>query len=97
MSAAVLRPEQQEFQEYARRRLAENGPPPPSERLPITPLEVVTVGQCDSLHAWQPKCDDVGLLGADYPAEFRGGGNEGNGNDRVGPIGGAGAHKLLRA
>lgn len=78
--------------------MAENTPPPPSERLPSTPREVMTVGQRDSPQAWQPKCDDVGLVGADDPKEFRGGGNEGTGErsgwtDRRGLR----AHKPLRA
>lgn len=77
MSAAVPTPEQQEFQEYARRWLAENAAPPPSERLPITPLEVMTVGQRDYLQAWQRRCYDAGLVGADYPTEYGGGGHEG--------------------
>ncbi len=77
MSAAILTPEQQEFQEYARRWLAENAPPTPSERLPITPLEVMTVGQRDYLQAWQRKCYDAGLVGADYPVEYGGRGHEG--------------------
>lgn len=77
MSAAVLTPEQQEFQEYARRWLAENAPPPPPERLPITAIEVMTVGQRDYLQAWQRKCYDAGLVGADYPTEYGGGGHEG--------------------
>lgn len=77
MSAAVLTPEQQEFQEYARRWLAENAPPPAPERLPITPIEVMTTGQRDYLQAWQRKCYDAGLVGADYPTEYGGGGHEG--------------------
>ncbi len=77
MSAAVLTPEQQEFQEYARRWLAENAPPPAPERLPITPIEVMTVGQRDYLQAWQRRCYDAGLVGTDYPKEYGGGGHEG--------------------
>ena len=77
MSTTVLTAEQQEFQEYARRWLAENAPPPPPERLPITPLEVMTTGQRDYLQAWQRKCYDAGLVGSDLPAEYGGGGHEG--------------------
>jgi len=76
-SAAVLTPEQQEFQEYARRWLAENAPPPAPERLPITAIEVMTVRQRDYLQAWQRKCYDAGLVGADYPTEYGGGGHQG--------------------
>ena len=77
MSPAVPTPEQHEFQEYARRWLAENKPPPPPERLPINPIEVMTTGQRDYLQAWQRKCYDAGLVGADYPKAYGGGGNEG--------------------
>ncbi len=77
MSSATLTPEQQEFQEYVRRWLSENAPPPPPERLPITPIEVMTTGQRDYLQAWQCRCYDAGLVGADYPAEYGGGGHEG--------------------
>ena len=77
MSPAVLSPEQQEFQEYVRGWLAENVPPPSPERLPISPIEVMTIGQRDYLQAWQRKCYDAGLVGADYPAEYGGGGHEG--------------------
>jgi alkylation response protein AidB-like acyl-CoA dehydrogenase len=77
VSAASLTPEQQEFQEYARRWLQENAPPPPPERLPLSAIEVMTVGQRDYLQAWQRKCYDAGLVGADYPTESGGGGHEG--------------------
>ena len=77
MSAGSSTPEQQEFQEYARRWLAENVPPPPPERMPISPIEVMTAGQLDYLQAWQRKCYDAGLVGADYPTEYGGGGHEG--------------------
>lgn len=77
MGSATLSAEQQEFQEYARSWLAENGPPTPPERMPITPLEVMTTGQRDYLQAWQHKCYEAGLVGADYPTEYGGGGREG--------------------
>ncbi|MDJ0869399.1 MAG: acyl-CoA dehydrogenase family protein [Myxococcota bacterium] len=77
MSSAVLTAEQQEFQEYARRWLAENAPPPPPERLPLSPIEVMTTGQRDYLQAWQRKCYDAGLIGADLPTEYGGGGHDG--------------------
>ena len=76
MGSATLSAEQQEFQEYARSWLAENGPPTPPERMPITPLEVMTTGQRDYLQAWQHKCYEAGLVGADYPTEYGGGGRE---------------------
>lgn len=77
MSNAVLTAEQREFQHYARRWLAENAPPPPPERLPLSPIEVMTTGQRDYLQAWQRKCYDAGLIGADYPTEYGGGGHQG--------------------
>ena len=42
MSDAKLNQEQVEFQDYARRWLSENAPPPPPERLPLSPIEVMT-------------------------------------------------------
>ena len=77
MSAPSLTAEQQEFQDYARAWLKENVPPPPPERLPITPIEVMTVGQRDYLQDWQRKCYDAGLVGADIPKEYGGGGHNG--------------------
>jgi len=73
----ALSPEQLEFQEYAQRWLAENRPAPPSERLPITPLEVMTVGQRDYLQEWQGKVHEAGLIGCDYPIAYGGGGHDG--------------------
>ncbi len=77
MAATDLTPEQRDFRDHARRWLAENAPPPPPERLPITPIEVMTVGQRDYLQAWQRKCYDAGLVGADYPKEYGGHGHSG--------------------
>lgn len=69
--------EQQEFRDYARGWLADNAPPPPPERLPITPIEVMTTGQRDYLQAWQFKCYEAGLVGADYPVAYGGRGAKG--------------------
>jgi alkylation response protein AidB-like acyl-CoA dehydrogenase len=77
MSPAVPTPEQREFRDYVRRWLTENKPPPPPERLPINPIEVMTTRQRDYLQAWQRTCYDAGLVGADYPKEYGGGGNDG--------------------
>ena len=77
MSTTDVNSEHQEFRDYARSWLAENAPPPPPERLPITPIEVMTIGQRDYLQAWQKKCYEAGLVGADYPKEFGGHGNKG--------------------
>ncbi|WP_341907237.1 acyl-CoA dehydrogenase family protein [Sandarakinorhabdus limnophila] len=77
MKAADLTPEQIAFRDHARRWLAESVPPPPPERLPITPIEVMTTGQRDYLQAWQKKCYEAGLVGADYPKEYGGHGHQG--------------------
>ncbi len=70
-------PEQLEFQEYARRWFADNAPAAPSFRLPLSPLEVMTVEQRDYLQAWQHRCWEAGLVGCDYPREYGGGGHQG--------------------
>ena len=77
MAPATLTPEQTEFQEYARSWLAENRPPPPPVRLPITAIEVMTVEQLEYLRDWQSRCYAAGLIGSDYPKEYGGGGNDG--------------------
>jgi hypothetical protein len=77
VSASEQSSEQQAFREYARNWLSQNAPPPPPERLPITPIEVMTTGQRDYLQAWQRKCYDAGLVGADYPTEYGGRGHTG--------------------
>ncbi len=77
MAGPVLNQEQKEFAEYAQAWLSENEPPPPPERLPITPIEVMTVGQRDYLQAWQRKCYDAGLVGADISKAYGGHGNKG--------------------
>ena len=77
MSSTDVGQDQREFGAYARRWLQENAPPPPPERLPITPIEVMTIGQRDYLQAWQRKCYDAGLVGADYPKEYGGHGHTG--------------------
>jgi len=70
-------PEQAEFREYCRRWLAESKPAPPSFRLPITPIEVMTEEQRDYLCAWEKRCYQAGLLACDYPKEYGGGGHQG--------------------
>jgi alkylation response protein AidB-like acyl-CoA dehydrogenase len=69
--------EQIEFQDYARRWLDENRPPPPRERLPITPLEIMTEAHRDYLQDWQGKVHAAGLVGADYPVAYGGSGHTG--------------------
>ena len=77
MSESKLREEQREFQTYARGWLAETAPPPPPERMPLTPSEVMTTGQRDYLQDWQRRCYEAGLIGADVPTAYGGGGHEG--------------------
>jgi alkylation response protein AidB-like acyl-CoA dehydrogenase len=77
MSVSEFSAEQREFQTYARAWLSENAPPPPPERLPITPIEVMTVGQRDYLQDWQAKCHEAGLVGTDYPKAYGGHGHSG--------------------
>jgi alkylation response protein AidB-like acyl-CoA dehydrogenase len=77
MNAITRKMEPQEFRDYARNWLAENAPPPPPERLPITPIEVMTVKQRDYLQGWQRKCYEAGLIGVDYPIEYGGHGQTG--------------------
>jgi len=77
MGSSVEDPAKVEFLDYARRWLKENAPPPPPERLPITPIEVMTVAQRDYLQAWQRKCYEAGLVGADYPVAYGGHGHSG--------------------
>jgi alkylation response protein AidB-like acyl-CoA dehydrogenase len=72
LSAAHL-----EFQDHARRWLAENAPPPPPERLPMTAIEVMSIPVRDYLQEWQGRCYEAGLIGADIPKEYGGGGHEG--------------------
>ena len=69
--------EQREFQEYARRWLAENRPPPPPERLPVLPIEVSGGPLRDYLQEWQHRCYEAGLVGADIAKEYGGGGHQG--------------------
>jgi len=72
-----LSAEQVEFQEHARRWLAENRPGPPPERMPILPIEVNTPALSGYLRDWQRRCYEAGLVGADLPAEYGGGGHSG--------------------
>jgi alkylation response protein AidB-like acyl-CoA dehydrogenase len=77
MAEAKDTPEQAEFREYCRRWLQENRPAKPSFRMPQSPIEVMTEEQRVYLCAWQKKCYDAGLVGADYPKEYGGGGHKG--------------------
>ncbi|MGH7893463.1 MAG: acyl-CoA dehydrogenase family protein [Candidatus Binatia bacterium] len=70
-------PEQAEFREHCRRWLAENRPAPPAFRLPLMPIEVATEDQRRYLCGWQKKCHEAGLIGADYPKAYGGGGHKG--------------------
>jgi alkylation response protein AidB-like acyl-CoA dehydrogenase len=69
--------EQREFQEYARRWLAEHRPPPPPVRLPLTPNETTTRDQLDYLVAWQRRCYEAELVGTDIDRAYGGWGHQG--------------------
>jgi alkylation response protein AidB-like acyl-CoA dehydrogenase len=77
MPPSGLPAEQREFQQYARRWLAENAPPPPPERLPLMSIEISTIPLRDYLQEWQGRCYEAGLVGADVPSEYGGGGHQG--------------------
>ncbi|MEL6569106.1 MAG: acyl-CoA dehydrogenase family protein [Pseudomonadota bacterium] len=77
MSATSPSAEQAEFRHYVQNWLAENAPPPPPERLPITPIEVMTTVQRDYLQDWQRKCYEGGLVGTDIAKEYGGHGHQG--------------------
>ena len=73
---ASLNVDQIEFQEYARRWLEENRPPPPGERLPITPLEIMTTKFGDAAPLFdgsgnppQPDFNDIAGLVQKFLAE----------------------------
>ena len=71
-------PEQTRFRQYCREWLADNHPGEPSERLPLSALEIMTTGQLEYLQAWQKSAYEAGLIGCDYPAAVGGGGREGS-------------------
>ena len=77
MADSSLTPEQVEFQQYAREWLAANPAPPPKVRLPLSQLEVKTQPQIDYFRAWQKRCYEAGLVGADIPKEYGGQGHRG--------------------
>jgi alkylation response protein AidB-like acyl-CoA dehydrogenase len=77
MKPSALSQEHLEFQEYARRWLSENAPPPPPMRLPLNAIEVMAADLRDYLQDWQRKCYEAGLVGADIAAAYGGGGHEG--------------------
>ncbi len=69
--------EQAEFRRYATAWLAENAPGPPPHRIPEISIEVVEEELKDYLVDWQSQCYDAGMVGADYPSEYGGGGHDG--------------------
>jgi alkylation response protein AidB-like acyl-CoA dehydrogenase len=77
MTTTDLEPARREFQAHARRWLAENPPPEPPVRLPISPLEVMTEAQRDYLQDWQRRCYEAQLIGTDIPKAYGGWGHEG--------------------
>ncbi len=68
--------EQADFRQHARDWLVANPVAEPGERLPQTPLEIMTEGQLGYLQAWQKAAYDAGLVGCDYPEEVGGGGRK---------------------
>jgi alkylation response protein AidB-like acyl-CoA dehydrogenase len=73
-SAREDTPEQSEFRQYCRQWLQANKPGEPPVRLPLSPLEIMTVPQLTYLQAWQKSAYDAGLVGCDYPVAVGGGG-----------------------
>jgi alkylation response protein AidB-like acyl-CoA dehydrogenase len=69
--------EQAEFRRHCREWLDANRPPAPPFRLPEHAIEVMTDEQRVYLQAWQKECYDAGLVGADYPKAYGGGGHQG--------------------
>jgi alkylation response protein AidB-like acyl-CoA dehydrogenase len=70
-------PEHAEFRSHCRRWLAENKPAAPPFRLPLSPIEVMQEEQRAWLAAWQKRCHEAGLVGADFPREYGGHGHKG--------------------
>lgn len=68
--------DQAEFRQYCRQWLQANKPGEPMVRLPLTPLEIMTVEQLTYLQAWQKSAYDAGLVGCDYPVAVGGGGRK---------------------
>jgi alkylation response protein AidB-like acyl-CoA dehydrogenase len=68
--------EQADFRQYCRDWLADNRPPEPTVRLPLSPLEIMTTEQLCYLQDWQQSAYDAGLVGCDYPQEVGGGGRK---------------------
>jgi alkylation response protein AidB-like acyl-CoA dehydrogenase len=77
MSTKKDTPAQAEFRQHCRQWLKANKPAPPPFRLPEHPIEVMTEEQRRYLCDWQKKCYQAGLVGADFPKEYGGGGHEG--------------------
>jgi alkylation response protein AidB-like acyl-CoA dehydrogenase len=73
-SARQDTPEQAEFRQHCRAWLQANTPGEPPVRLPLSPLEIMTVEQLTYLQAWQKSAYDAGLVGCDYPRDVGGGG-----------------------
>jgi len=73
-SAPQDTPEQAEFRRYCREWLEGNKPGEPPVRLPLSPLEIMTLEQLGYLQAWQKSAYEAGLVGCDYPVAVGGGG-----------------------
>jgi alkylation response protein AidB-like acyl-CoA dehydrogenase len=73
-SAREDTPDQAEFRQYCRQWLQANRPGEPPVRLPLSPLEIMTVEQLSYLKGWQKSAYDAGLVGCDYPVAVGGDG-----------------------
>ena len=73
-SASQDSAQQAEFRQYCQQWLQDNKPAEPPVRLPLSPLEIMTVEQLTYLQAWQKSAYDAGLIGCDYPVVVGGGG-----------------------
>ena len=62
------------FREHCRRWLAGSLPDAPPHPLPRSPLEIADREQLDFLVRWQAAAHAAGLVGADYPEAYGGGG-----------------------
>jgi len=74
MADSALTDEQSAFQAHAREWLAANPAPEPDVRLPLSQLEVMTQPQIDYFKSWQKRIYEAGLVGADIPKAYGGGG-----------------------
>lgn len=77
MPAASLTAEQINYRRSVRSWLASNPAPKASLTLPRSPREVMTAPQIEYFKAWQRRCYEAGLVGADIPTVYGGYGHHG--------------------